>query len=263
MNQGNSRSCSEELLNESVELVPSEESARPTERKQKINAGTDVSGELLRGVTGFEELDSDELSSLAVIMNWRNVKKDETLIYHQSDDHNVYFLCKGRLRSTVYTDEGKEIAYQVLEAGTIVGEIAAIDKSRRTTHVVAESDAVVSSLSGGEFLKVMQQYPSINYAVMQKLTRTVRFLCERVYELSALSVARRINMELIRLARKARTGEDGLSLLVEPAPTHAEIASRTNTQREAVTKHLSELKKRGLIEMTRRRLTITDIAALD
>jgi len=222
-----------------------------------------VSGELLRGVTGFEQLDGADLSQLAMVMNWRNVNKDETLIYHQSDDHNVYFLCQGTLRATVYTDSGKEIVFQILEAGTFVGEIAALDKSRRTVHVVAESDAVVASLTGIEFLKVMQQYPSINQAVIQKLTRTVRFLCERVYELSALSVGRRINMELIRLARKARTGDDGLSLIVEPAPTHAEIASRTNTQREAVTKHLSELKKKELIEMTRRRLIINDISALD
>lgn len=267
--------CSPVSLTKSIDPVAGNESlnkpldessaaSRTTlETAPKSMPGGEVSSKLLRGVTGFEKLDEADLGKLAMIMNWRNVQKDETLIYHQSDDDNVYFLCQGRLRATVYTDEGKEIAYQILEAGTIVGEIAAIDKSLRTTHVVAESDAVVASLSGSEFFEVMQQYPSINYAVMQKLTRTVRFLCERVYELSALSVGRRINMELLRLSRKARTGEDGVSLIVEPAPTHAEIASRTNTQREAVTKHLSELKKSGLIEMTRRRLTIADIAALD
>jgi len=224
---------------------------------------SEVSGELLRSVTGFESLTVADLRKLAGMMTWRTIAKDQTLIFHLSDDNNAYFLCRGKLKATVYTDAGKEIAYQILESGTIVGEISAIDNRQRTTHVVAESEAIVASLSDAQFQQVMHEFPSVNDAVMQKLTQTVRFLCERVFELSALSVARRINMELIRLAGNAVKGEDGVSLIVEPAPTHAEIASRTNTQREAVTKHLSELKKRKLIELSRRTLIIADVSALD
>jgi len=253
----------ETTFTEEREQSQSQEQKTPNAAGGDVGAGSEVSGELLRSVAGFEDLETSELRKLAALMKWRTIAKDQTLIFHLSDDKNAYFLCQGKLKATVYTDAGKEIAYQILESGSIVGEISAIDNRQRTTHVVAESEAVVASLSDAQFQQVMHEFPSINEAVMQKLTRTVRFLCERVFELSALSVARRINMELIRLAGSAVKGEDGVSLIVEPAPTHAEIASRTNTQREAVTKHLSELKKRKLIEISRRTLTIVDVSALD
>jgi CRP/FNR family transcriptional regulator, cyclic AMP receptor protein len=50
---------------------------------------------------------------------------------------------------------------------------------------------------------------------------------------------------------------------IDPTPTHAEIASRTSTHREAVTRELNRLTKMGIIEQRSRVLWIKDLARLE
>ena len=49
---------------------------------------------------------------------------------------------------------------------------------------------------------------------------------------------------------------------IVPAPTHAEIASRTSTHREAVTRELNRLAKLGIIEQRNRMLFVKDVSRL-
>jgi len=56
---------------------------------------------------------------------------------------------------------------------------------------------------------------------------------------------------------------DGGVAVVSPAPTHAEIASRISTHREAVTREPNELARAKLIEKRGNDLIIHDIAMLE
>jgi len=53
------------------------------------------------------------------------------------------------------------------------------------------------------------------------------------------------------------------STRISPAPTHAELASRTNTTRESVTRELNHLRTIGLVDADRSHLTIQDIETLN
>ncbi len=96
--------------------------------------------------------------------------------------------------------------------------------------------------------------------MLKRLSKQVRDLTERVFEFSTLAVKNRIHAELLRLARDH--AGDGDSAVISPAPTHAEIASRVSTHREAVTRKLNELAHVGLIEQHGRVLTIRSISKL-
>ncbi len=95
---------------------------------------------------------------------------------------------------------------------------------------------------------------------MRRLTSLVRLLCERIYELSTAGVSTRIQAELLRLV--ADTDLRGNSAVIAPLPTHADIASRVSTHREAVTRELGELTRAGLIERSHGTLVVRDIARL-
>ncbi len=64
------------------------------------------------------------------------------------------------------------------------------------------------------------------------------------------------------LGRSAPTAQ-GKTASIDPAPTHAEIASRTSTHREAVTRELNRLTKMGILEQRSRVLWIKDLARLE
>ena len=84
--------------------------------------------------------------------------------------------------------------------------------------------------------------------------REIRELTTRVFEFSTLAVRYRIQAEILRLAElSACTGKVAH---IVPAPTHAEIASRTSTHREAVTRELNRLAQMGILEQQNRELWI-------
>ena len=100
----------------------------------------------------------------------------------------------------------------------------------------------------------------MNACILRRLTRLVRALSERVVELSTLTVRRRIQVELLRLARETAPGQK--CAVIFPAPTHAELASRVSTHREAVTRGLGELARAGIVEKRSGTLVIRDVEAL-
>jgi len=64
----------------------------------------------------------------------------------------------------------------------------------------------------------------------------------------------------LRLA--SLSSREGKTANIVPAPTHAEIASRTSTHREAVTRELNRLSKIGILEQRNRALLVRDIDRL-
>ena len=71
----------------------------------------------------------------------------------------------------------------------------------------------------------------------------------------------RIHCALLRLAQKGERRNGGIE--VRPAPTHAELASRIGTHREAVTRELRLLSKDRVIRYGRRSLMIVNLARLE
>jgi len=95
---------------------------------------------------------------------------------------------------------------------------------------------------------------------MMHLTKQVRTLTGRVVEFSTLAVRNRVQAELLRRAGDVPPTVNQAAL--SPAPTHAEIASRISTHREAVTRELSWLEDHGVIAKEGRTLRIKDLAKL-
>jgi len=73
-------------------------------------------------------------------------------------------------------------------------------------------------------------------------------------------VNNRIQAEVLRLANLAP--REGRAARIGAAPTHAEIASRISTHREAVTRELNRLSRIGIIERRDDALLVKDVDRL-
>jgi CRP-like cAMP-binding protein len=79
-------------------------------------------------------------------------------------------------------------------------------------------------------------------------------------ELSTLNARARIHKELLRLCRDVQK-PDGSATILYP-PTHADLANRVNTQREAVSRELSNLQALGIVLRRGGALFIPSVAKL-
>ncbi|GKT23575.1 hypothetical protein AVHM3334_12070 [Acidovorax sp. SUPP3334] len=139
--------------------------------------------------------------------------------------------------------------------------LAAIDGGPRSADVVAVDDTLVASLSREGFLALLRDEPRVAQRVMHYLTTLVRQLSDRVIDLSTLGVHHRVHAELLRLARLA--GVQANQARIEPAPAHADLASRISTNREQVTRELGALVKAGVLQKDGRALVVTDAQRLE
>ncbi len=216
--------------------------------------------ESLSGIDFFKDLPPDQLAALVKGCQWRRYAANQEIVGHQDDTNDVYFIVSGAVRVTVFSLTGKEVSFRDMRAGQSFGELAAIDGKPRSANVFALADSLIASMPAKVFWDVLHNHPEVAAAVMRHLTRLVRRLSERVFEVSALAVRNRIHAELLRIAR--RNMDDDNTAQISPAPTHAAIASRVSTHREAVTREFNALTRAGLIERQSGALIVRDVAAL-
>ena len=215
---------------------------------------------ILSDIELFSGLPGSDLKALAKQCRWRRYAPDQKIIGDQDKTTDVYFIGSGRVRVTVYSALGKEVSFRDLGAGTSFGELSAVDGKPRSANVIALSESVLASMPSGAFRKILRDHPEVSMNIMKHLAGLVRKLSDRVVEFSVLAVRNRIHAELLRLAREQ--GSDDNFAMLSPTPTHADIASRVATHREAVTRELNALAGDGLIERQGRTLVICDVSRL-
>ncbi len=214
----------------------------------------------LGGIELFGDLSAPELAALAQRCAWRRYHARQEILGRRDETTDVYFVVAGSVRAVSYSLTGREVTYRDIEAGGMFGEFAAIDGEPRSSSVVANADSVVAAMSSELFWQTLRTHPAVAARLLKRMTRTARQLTERVFEYSALAVRSRLYAELLRLARDHTAGDN--TAVIEPAPTHADIASRIGSRREEVTRELGALARAGLIERHRRRLVIVDVQRL-
>ena len=172
----------------------------------------------------------------------------------------VYFLMKGRAQVALVSQAGREVILRTIGPGALFGELAAIDDRPRSTWIMAISEVELAVVPGRDFRQALEEVPGAGFWVVRHLSAQVRYLTDKVFELNVLAVRSRLHCELLRLCLE--TGCTGGICTIERAPTHAELAARIGTHREAVTREMRYLAGRNILEQHRPKLTILDVNAL-
>lgn len=216
--------------------------------------------ESLENIALLRDLPAAELASLARRCRWRRFGAGEMVLAHLDPSTDILFLVEGRLRVSLFSTGGKEVAFEDLKEGQYFGEMAAIDKRRRSASVIALKPSNVAFLNAAIFRELMEGNFDVALRTMAELCRLVRKLDERVFEFSTLTVSNRIQAELLRLAGGGEGDEAAAA--IAPPPRHAEIASRVSTHREAVTRELNVLARSGIVRQDRDALRVLDLPRL-
>ena len=148
-----------------------------------------------------------------------------------------------------------------MDAGAIIGDIAAIDVASRSTEVTALVESVLAALLAAAFMLLLREQHVVHERYLCYLTGLIRLLTARVTELSALAVPHRVRAEMLRLARRAASL--GNVALIDLVPTHAAIADQVSTTREQVTRAIVALIKRGLLRKKGSSLVVADLRELE
>jgi len=214
----------------------------------------------LEGFALLASLSMAERERYARLCRWRRYGANEQIIDSQSDSRDVFFVVKGMVRVVNYSLSGREVTLDNIGAGGYFGQLAAIDGSPRSANVMACEDTLTAAMPPEQFCRLVSENAPIGLAVMNELARLIRQSTDRIMDLSTLGANNRVHAELLRLA-----GSDGGNgqAIINPIPSHSEIASRVSTTRETVARALNDLARAGIVRRDKDALVILDLHQLE
>jgi CRP/FNR family transcriptional regulator, cyclic AMP receptor protein len=215
--------------------------------------------ELLKIFAPFKALGDGAFAAIAADCSVQHYDDGELVIGHTDTTVDVLLLVSGAARVSLYSADGQRVGFIELPRGMMFGEISALDGLPRSASVEASEASIIARLPRRRFLALMEDNPAFAIAVAQQLAGHVRRLTTRVFEFSTMAVRQRLRAELLRLAKPAASADTGV---IASLPTHAELASRISTHREAVSRELAWLDDGGFVVKQGRNLLIPSLGKL-
>lgn len=209
-----------------------------TEQKSKVGTA--------EGIIAFQSLDAVQRGALSKQLKVVVYKAGEFVVHHTGNERDVFFIVSGSIRVCMMSVCGKEVQFEDLESGEMFGEIAALDGKERTSNCVALTETKLAIMSQTDFLAALDTYNGFNRYIVKRLTYMLRTHMGRVFEFSTRNVKDRVRFEVFRIGMRAE-GDPSQDIVIKDVPTHADIASRISSHREAVTRELKQLEKDGVI----------------
>lgn len=183
------------------------------------------------------------------------------VIYLQ-DEQSMGLVCveEGKIKNSVFFQDGTEKILTISEAPCITGETALIDGGTTTCSTIAITKAKVvfiPRMKALEYLKVNSELMEIILNTMAKKMRS--------NVIQAQDMASNIPQRLARMLLNCKkygvyTYEEREKRLMM---THDDLASFLGTTRPKITEHLNLFMKQGLIEKGRGYIIIKDDAGLN
>lgn len=166
----------------------------------------------------------------------------------------LFLLKKGRVSLYRISPDGKKLVVATLGPGAIFGELALIGQGMQDTFAQAAEDCVLCVMSRADVERIIVSKPQVGLRFIEAMGKRLKEIEDRLEELAFKSIPARLAGLLLRLA-----GDDGQVI----GYTHQELGEMLGTYRETTTQTLNDFKSRGLIEIGRKRIAITDRAGLE
>ncbi len=219
-----------------------------------------ISNAVVKSIQLFAGLNSADCEVIARRATLASFKAGELIVSRSESRRELYCLVSGTVHVTAFGSNGREISYKEKHGGDIFGELSAIDSEPRSADCIAKTDVTIFALSHDFFNELLQLHPSIAVTLLSRFAAEIRSLTARVYSFSALSVSNRIRQIVLQMAEDSEHDAESVGTIA--FPTHAQVASRVATTREAVTREISSLASKGILEKTDEGLRVLNMPLL-
>jgi CRP-like cAMP-binding protein len=169
-------------------------------------------------------------------------------------------LRRGRVKVSVRR-RSRDVILAVLDPGSILGEVSAIDGGPRSATVVALEPVEVDVTSFADFREFLDENPRVAGELLQLVVTRLRVASLRQVEFGTVDTLGRLCVSLTQLAeRYGRPSGDHIE--VDAPINQQELAEWAGMSREAVVKGLRQLRSLGWLTVEGRALTLLDPAAI-
>lgn len=125
---------------------------------------------ILQGVDIFKGLTPDELALIAQLCEDRKYRANEEIFSENSRGSEIYVLERGKIRiDLALTGKSKCATIHRVTDGQIFGELALVDRGRRSATAKCDSDSEVLAINRDGLHDLFERNNHIGYVVLNNL----------------------------------------------------------------------------------------------
>ena len=221
--------------------------------------------ELLSGVDVFGSLEKEEIRELLRDLLQRNVEINleagEVFYTPHQQDGKLFILKKGRVR--IYKMEGsREFTLEVVEAGTVFGEVAFTAHRLRDAYAEAIEASILLAMERADVERLIQQKPQVGLRMISLLSERLRYYETRMEDVTLKEVPARLASLILFLIESEGVQVPG-EIRIPTRYTHEHLGTMIGANREAVTRAFGRLQDDGALQIRRRLIYVEDVQALE
>jgi CRP/FNR family transcriptional regulator len=180
----------------------------------------------------------------------------------------AFIICKGRVKLSTMSSEGRSLIVRIAKAGEIIGVSAALAGSPYEVTAETMEHTTVSFVTRQDFLNLLQHCPDLGLRLINQLAYNYR---SSYQELRSLGLSGSVAEKLARLLLEW-AGSEGAAgnkssangrLRFTMRVTQEEIAELIGSTRETVSRQLSDFRHRKIVEIHGPTVTLLNRAELE
>ena len=143
-----------------------------------------------------------------------------------------------------------------------MAKMALLDGSNRSATATAIEPSQTFALYRQDFMDFLQEHPQVVAETTSLLTRRLRSVNQMIGDMAFLDVPTRLAKQLLELAG-TYAGDASQQGPVEVPIGQDELARLVGASRETISRALNSYRRLGILTTSHRRITITNLQALE
>ncbi|HXQ71007.1 MAG TPA: Crp/Fnr family transcriptional regulator [Pyrinomonadaceae bacterium] len=198
----------------------------------------------------FSGFSPDEMTRIAAYARSLRKARGEFIYMPGDRAEHVFILKQGRVKLSVLSESGKEIAIDIIQPGEIFGEFALVDEAPRSNMAQALDDILVWVFPKNDFTHLIASQPKLALSYIRLVGDRRRRMEKKLSDITSKAVSARVCELLHDISTSSAEVETGNTEYLVPL-THHDVASLIGAARQTTTTVLNDLERRGIIELGR------------
>jgi CRP/FNR family cyclic AMP-dependent transcriptional regulator len=205
----------------------------------------------IKCVPYFAEVPETDLAKLLSSAVKKTYPKNSIVINEGDEAGAVFVILSGRVHAFLSNASGRTVTLSTLEAGSFFGELSLLDGEPRSASVMTVESTTCVLIPRRAFQAWLQEHPDAALKIIRSLTGRIRILTESVRGLALSDVYGRLAKSLTDMAVA-----EGETWIVEPKPSHQDLANIVGCSREMVSRIMKDLGRGGYLSAEGKRLRL-------
>lgn len=217
---------------------------------------------LLSELALFAGLSESDMRAIGHATTMTHCVRGQQILAPDDPPDRIHIVKGGRVRVYRVTPDGKQLTLDIHEKGTILGDMTMLGQDRLPeAYAEAVDDAVICTITPDELRRLIERYPVIGVNIIRHLSRRLQAAERELEAMAYQRVDQRLARRLLDLGQRFGVKTER-GTLIQARLTQQELAEMVGTTRETLAHTMTDLRRRGLLDMAHHQVVIRDAERL-